>query len=410
MKKKNTLTAQLEKKGGRYYAIFRYPSYDGTRKAKWYALHLKAHPGNKREALNKMEEMKRRLQDLISVPGFEIGFSEYLRKWIETKKGKIEESTFNSFVRLVEGKILPFFKKDKLALSEVKPKHIRDLYEHLYLHGNKSGDKGLSISSIKSVKHILHAVFCQAIIEGLIRTNPTESVALPAKDNPRKHHNVLDIESANRLLGYVQDDTLMYPLLLLTLRYGLRKSEVLGIKWNAIDFDNNLFRIESVIVAGKHQERDRTKTETSRRSFLMFPEVKEAFLIRKREQERQKETLGDAYFEPIYVFTKPNGDHLNPYWVTREFQTVLEECGLPPMRFHDLRHSTACILYDNGMELLELQRWMRHGKLSMTSDVYLHISEKHEKQMADKINNMLEDAALPEKDTSQFTIENLKLG
>lgn len=395
MKKRKQLTASLVEKSGRYYALIRLPSVNGTQKTKWRSLGLAAKHGNRRIAEDRLEELKYKLREIMSVPGYAIKFKDYLRAWVQKKREEVEESTYNAINYSVEGKILPFFEPFNLALSEVKPKHLNDLYHHLYLHGNKTGEKGLSISTLKSIKNILHAVFCQAIIDGLVRTNPCESVALPAKDNPRKHHNTLNIDSANRLLGFVQEDPLMYPLLYLTLQYGLRKSEALGIKWSAIDFEKRELRIESVIVAGTIKEKDRTKTETSRRSFPLPDDVKEILMIRKEDQEHQKEILGDAYHEPIYVFTKPNGDYLNPDWVTQRFNSILEECGLPPMRFHDLRHSTANILYDNGMDILRLQEWMRHGKLSMTSDVYLHISEEHEKKMAAKINDMLEEPESP---------------
>ena len=387
--KNRPITAKLRTKNGRYYAVFYCRGKEGKTKEIWRALGLKDKPGNKRKAQDKMEEMKYELRGVLDVPGYEIAFTNYMRRYMEGKKGEVEESTYQGIRLYVDKKICGYFEHMGLSLSGVKPQHIHHFYEHLYKNGREDGTGGLSISTIKSIKSILNEAFKLAIVEELIDTNPVESVKLPAKDNPRKPHTVLNQESANRLLGGVIDDELMYPLLLTTLRYGLRHGETIGLKWSAVDFDKNLIRIETTIRSGKNPEKNGTKTETSKGTFPLLADIKEALMIRKESQRRQREILGEAYIETDYVFTFPNGRFLTQRWVNDRFKTILSECGLPPMRFHDLRHSTACILYSNGMGIKELQRWMRHGKIEMTADVYLHISKEREKELADGLQNML---------------------
>jgi len=384
--------ATLRTKNGRYYAVFYCKRKTGESKEIWRTLELEDKPGNRRKAQYKMEEIKCQLKDVLDVPGYEILFVDYLQKYKENKKGEVEDSTYNSIRLTIDKKICSYFEPMELRLSEVKPQHIHHFYEYLYKHGRADSQGGLSISSIKRIKSILNEAFKRAMIEELIVTNPIESVKLPAKDNPRKPHTVLNQESANRLLGYIIDDDLMYPLLLTTLRYGLRRSEVLGLKWSAIDFHNDLVRIESVITSEKNPEKNRTKTETSKATFPLLPDIKEALLIRKQAQARNRAMLGDEYVETDYVFTYENGKFLKPTWVTNNFKRILSECGLPYMRFHDLRHSTACILYSKGMGIKELQRWMRHGKIEMTADVYLHISKEREIELAHGLQNMLSEA------------------
>ena len=123
----------------------------------------------------------------------------------------------------------------------------------------------------------------------------------------------------------------------------------------------------------------------------MLPDIKEALMTRAESQRRQRERLGAAYVETDYVFTLPNGRFLTQEWVSRRFKKILSECGLPPMRFHDLRHSTACIMFSNGMGIKELKGWMRHSKIEVTADVYLHISKERERKLADGLQNMLSD-------------------
>ncbi len=106
----------------------------------------------------------------------------------------------------------PFFTPIELRLSKVKPKHIRDFYDYLYKHWRAGGKGGLSISSIKTIKNFLNESFKRAVIEELVIGNSVESVKLPARENPRKPHAILNKGLANRLLGSVINDELMYPL------------------------------------------------------------------------------------------------------------------------------------------------------------------------------------------------------
>ena len=394
---KHPVRATLQVKGTRYHAVLYYKGKDGEEKRKWKSLGLDTRFHSRKKAKEKMEELKMQMQGIIDIPGYHISFENYLREWYNKKQGECAPNTFQGIRNQVEHKIIPYFAPLKLALSEVKPKHIRDFYQYLYRQGGRKGE-GLSISYIKAFKSELNDAFKKAVVEGLILTNPVETVKLPAKDNPRKPHQVLTQESANYLLGFVQDDPLMFPLLLTTLHYGLRKSEVLGLKWSAVDFEKKQIRIESTIVAGKNPERNKTKTQTSRMTFPMLPDVKKVLLKRKQDQEEQSLTSDSQYESPVYVFTTPNGRYLSPDRVTKEFKKLLSECGLPPMRFHDLRHSTTCIFRDRGMRIKELQQWMRHGKIEMTADVYLHVSEERERRLAEDVSNML--ASPCEEDTA----------
>lgn len=175
----------------------------------------------------------------------------------------------------------------------------------------------------------------------------------------------------------------------MTLRYGLRHGEVLGIKWGAVDYPNRSIRIETTIGNGKNPEKNGTKTKSSNAAFPLLPDIEAALIMRKESQKRCRERFGDRYIETDYVFTYEDGNFLRQSWVMKRFKKVLAECGLPYMRFHDLRHSTACIMHNQGMGIKELQRWMRHSKIEMTADVYLHISKEREKELAGGLQNML---------------------
>ena len=170
---------------------------------------------------------------------------------------------------------------------------------------------------------------------------------------------------------------------------------MLGIKWGAVDYPNRSIRIETTIGNGKNPEKNGTKTESSKATFPLLPDVEAALTMRKESQKRCRERFGDRYIETDYVFTYEDGNFLRQSWVMKRFKEALSECGLPYMRFHDLRHSTACIMHNQGMGIKELQRWMRHSKIEMTADVYLHISKEREKELAGGLQNMLSAVSEP---------------
>ena len=183
------------------------------------------------------------------------------------------------------------------------------------------------------------------------------------------------------------DDHLLKPLIIVALYYGLRRSEILGLKWSAIDFEKDKIEIShTVLKYGSHfEERDRTKTASSRRILGLIPEVKEVLLSLQEQQKKNKKALRKLYMKNDYVFTWPDGRIIQPDYVSNAFQKVLKKNKLPKMRFHDLRHSCASLLYEKGMEIKDIQQWLGHSSISTTSDIYTHISNLHMKNLAESL-------------------------
>ncbi|MDR2953456.1 MAG: tyrosine-type recombinase/integrase, partial [Prevotella sp.] len=121
--------------------------------------------------------------------------------------------------------------------------------------------------------------------------------------------------------------------------------------------------------------KDRTKSKASRGTFMLLPEVKEILLSLKAQQAANKKLFGKQYVDSDYIFTWPDGRLFRPDYVSKRFVTVIEQMGMPHMRFHDLRHSCASILYDKGWNVKDIQEWLRHSKLETTMNIYTHISE-----------------------------------
>ncbi len=284
--------------------------------------------------------------------------------------------------------IVPYFKKKKLAINEVTPKHIKEYYVYKMKDGRKDGKKGgLSYETVKKHASVLKLIFADAIEMEDINRNPAVNVSIPQprvedKKDVLENAVFLTADEANMVLSGFDGDFLQ-PFIYVTLNYGLRRSETLGLKWSAIDFENDTLEIKHTVV--KHKtvvKKDRTKSKSSRGTFTLLPDVKELLLQVKAQQEADKKMFGKSYQSTEYVFAWPDGHEIRPDYVTKRFQKVLENVGLPHMRFHDLRHSCASILYDKGWNVKDIQEWLRHSKLETTMNIYTHISEQRKKILA----------------------------
>ena len=219
------------------------------------------------------------------------------------------------------------------------------------------------------------------MIEELINKNPALRVPLP-KGKEKQPRLFLNALQANKLLELFRDHPLQ-PLIYMTLYYGLRRGEVLGLKWSAIDFKNDKIKINHTVV--KHTTivaKDKTKTEASRREYVLLPEIKAVLLNLKKESQKNKKIFGKTYQNNDYVFTWPDGRLYRPDYITSAFQKVLAKNNFPKMRFHDLRHSCASILYDKGWELKDIQTWLGHADIETTANIYTHISKSRKEFMA----------------------------
>ena len=170
----------------------------------------------------------------------------------------------------------------------------------------------------------------------LIRSNPCELVRLPKLE--RREYEWYNASEINTLLETIKDEPL-HPLIQTTVMYGLRRSEVLGLQWQSIDFDTNTILIRhTVSMSTNVVEKDKTKNKSSYRSFPLFPEIRELLLQLKEEEQKNREFFGDTYVENDYIFKWANGAMYDPSYISHKFGDLLRKYDLPHIRFHDLRH------------------------------------------------------------------------
>ncbi|MBR1779278.1 MAG: site-specific integrase, partial [Clostridia bacterium] len=369
--------------------VLDYRDEKGARKLKWISTGLEE-KGNKRKAtemLNKIimeyEQKEPQTKTIEGTSQRDILFTDYMKNWLERKKGKVEKTTWDGYYMIIYKHFIPYFKPQKLQLNAIKPKHVIDYYEFKFRLGRADNKAGLSLGSVKKHSVLLKGILNQAYVEELIDRNPAFKIPLPKRESTETKAKFLTAKEANKILKIFSGNKLL-PIVYLTLYYGLRRGEVIGLKWSAIDFKNNKLKINHIITQSLSgvEAKDKTKTAAGKREYTLLPEIKEILLKVKEEQKNYKKILKKGFNNSDYVFTWPDGKPYKPDYITKEFPKVLAKNNFPKMRFHDLRHSCASILYDKKWELKDIQTWLGHANIQTTANIYTHVSKNRKEILA----------------------------
>lgn len=194
----------------------------------------------------------------------------------------------------------------------------------------------------------------------------------------------------NRLLEVIKDMPL-YEMVYMTFIYGLRRSELLGLKWDAVDFKKNTISIcHTVVLQNEVVHKDKTKNPSSKRTYPLLPDVRTKLEKMLEKQKSDKSLFGNCYSETGYVFVKQDGSAYYPSYPTHELSKVLKNNNLPHIRWHDLRHSTASMLIEKGWNMKDVSEWLGHSSITTTLDIYSHVSMEHKQQLGNSLNNLFD--------------------
>ena len=379
------MTGSLQIKNDIYYVVLNLKDENGKRKQKWVNTNLSVR-GNKKKAERFLRETISEYENNHISDNKNVKFTDYIARWLENHKSQVDIITWQGYNSTVQKHILPYFKKLKLDLQELSPSHIQKYYYDKFKNGRRDGKGGLSARSVKLHSIVINMVLKDAAEKNLIAYNPATRAKVPTQEKVFKG-NFYTVEQANKLLE-VCNGELVQPIYYLTLNYGLRRSEVMGLKWSAVDFNNNMLSIKHTVVQNDTIVRkDKTKNHSSKRSYPLMDDIKEILLGLKSEQEKNRELFGNKYIENDYVFTKPDGTLIRPDFVSQKLRKLIKEHNLPYIRFHDMRHTCASILLSKGWTLKDIQEWLGHSDITITANIYTHIDITRKQELARNMSN-----------------------
>ena len=270
--------------------------------------------------------------------------------------------------------------------------------QHLQAFYVKKSEEGLSATTINHFHNVLHKALDTAVKWNLVARNVCDLVSPPRRKRFEVHP--LTLGQVHKLLSVI-DGHEMEALFKLALATGLRRGELMGLKWQDINFDTGVLQVRRILsrvptkMPGKGYVEAEPKTQKSRRSIMIAPFALEAL---KQHQERQLEAklkAGSAWQEHDYVFCTSIGTHLNPTRdILDQLKVLLKKAGLPDMRFHDLRHSAATLLLSVGVHPKVVQEILGHSQISITMDVYSHMLPGMQQDAMSRLNDAIKEGML----------------
>ena len=369
----------LREQNGIYQIVLSWQDECGKRKTKSVSTGLPV-KGNKRraeallsEARESFDPMKKSEDAPKPRPrAEELQLTEFFVNWLELMKNSVELSTYSGYELTIRRRLLPYFEPKHLTLRELSPMDIQEYYQY------SLNVEGVSANTVIHRHANIRKALQYAVQMGLIEFNPADRVQRPKK--AAFVGGVYNEAELDELFRAVRGDAIELAVILGAF-YGLRRSEIVGLRWEAVDFERKTFTIchtaTEVVVDGKTVvvDKDRPKTKSSCRTLPMVAPFETLLLRMKAEQKENRRVCGSAYCTDYldYVYVDALGSRITPNRISDRFPAVLKKNGLRKIRFHDLRHSCATLLYANGVSLKEIQEWLGHSNISTTSNIYTHL-------------------------------------
>jgi|LSQX01.2.fsa_nt_gb integrase len=224
-----------------------------------------------------------------------------------------------------------------------------------------------------------------AVKMGLLNANPIGFVQVP---KIKKYDaNYYTVEQLDNLIT-ITKGTIIESAVYLTVHCGFRRGEILGLRWQDIDFKEGVLKVRNTRTRVATNVEKRPKSESSIRTLPLIPRVNEYLKALKEQQEQDKNLYGNSYKESDYVCRYEDGTPVNVNTIDHVFKRILANNNMPHIRFHDLRHSTACYLIKNGSNLKDIQVWLGHSDISITANIYAHVDAEMKRNTATKIDEL----------------------
>ncbi len=387
------MRGSLQKKHGKYYLVFDFGIDPETkkRKQKWH----NTGTDNKQLAESMIPDIMKKVLTGQYIEPSDNTTKGYLDEWLEfMKPPRIKPRTYDSYKWAIESACKHF---GAVPLEELKNRHI-DKYIQ-----KKLAD-GLSPTSIGTHIRVLRSAFKQAVAWEMIYRNPCEAVKSPSKAHYKA--KVLTSEQVLQMLDHFAkyEGGRFYLPILLAASTGMRRGEVCGLRWQDVDLDGrNIVVRHTRFVRDKQLVLAPVKTKKSNRDNPVPTRLLFALKIEERRQAANKLRLGDDYafgddYDKVgFVWCWDDGSAPSTDELTRHFKTGMTEAGLPVIRFHDLRHTCATLLLEDGVDMKTVSEQLGHSTMYITSDLYAHVTEKMRSQVLSSMDRITQAQPAPEK-------------
>ena len=382
---------EVQDKRGIY--SYRYTTPTGKRKA--------IYAGTLKELREKEKKLQVDLNDGLRSDGENLTINQMFERWVDIKKRLVRGNTMSNYIGMYETHVKPSFGKRRI--KKVVKSDIKKFYNHL------SDEKCLSISVIEIIQNVLRQVFEMALEDGYLKVNPAVNLLREFK----KAHNfdtekrmALEKDEQALFINFLKNSdnyNHWYPIFAVMLGTGMRVGEVIGLRWQDIDFEKNTISVNHTLIyynKGKGKSNIFTvnppKTKSGYRTIPMLPEVREAFLQEKQYQAdfgiKCKARI-DGYTD--FIFVNRFGQPQHQGTLNKAIKRIIRDCNdevllnhdiddepvlLPDFSCHILRHTFATRLCEAEMNVKTIQVVLGHSDIRVTLDIYTDVTETHKQE------------------------------
>ena len=382
-KKKDGLRAKnIQGKGGKLYiTTSKLIIVDGKKKYKiiWTATGLDDTKENLPKAIAIRDKAYTSTENTLTVDK-SVRMSELVDQFLSVKKRSIADTTYSSYVFRGEH-IKAFF--GEIRVTSIKTSDIEAFYDYLVTN------KDLQRRTIKDIKNLLNSVMEYAVRNSVIISNPVEDaefnkmLGATTKKAKNNDENFFTYDEALKFLELIEKNEL-YELYYLTIYFGLRREELLGLKWSCVDFKRKEMTINHTVTVGTQVNRlDETKTEASNRTYPLSDDVIALLANLRAKESENRKLFGSAYQDNDYIFKHDDGTLYYPQYPTKAFSKLLKHLsGAVPtdITFHGLRTSCVSILVHAGYDVKYIQKWVGHKSIDTTLKYYTKAKDSEAKE------------------------------
>ena len=350
--------------------------------------------GTKEEVEKKLLNLRYELINGSYMEETNITMEKWLLTWLNVyKKNKLGPGTFDNYETNIINHIIPNI--GKVELKKLRTDHLQIFYNKLLVNGNKKTGKELSPKTIRRVHVIINAALEQAIKVKHINENVSKYVELLKIEN--KEFEYLNSDEITQFLNYCDGDRFCAAFVL-ECYTGVRRGELLGLRWQDVSFDKDQIRINQVVKVVKNRDGEGNKTKlifgtpktrSSRRTIPVPENVISILKEYQKQQNEEKMLIGKRYKDNDLLFCKVDGTPIRPQNFTNHFKRLLKESGVEKkVRFHDLRHSVASLLLELDQHPKVVQELLGHSVIATTLDIYSHVTLEKKSKATSSLHNL----------------------
>lgn len=350
----------------------------------------------KEEALSWLRTTRVNMERGFDLKGGNTTVAEYLEEWLDNHRISLRSKTAHAYSRMIKNHILPFLGNKRL--KDLKLVTIEEFYSELL-------QKGLGPRTIRITHNILHTSLAKAVKYGLLIYNPTQGASLP-----RYFHNEMNVMDTSQVTQFLvaAQNSKYHVLFHFAITTGMRFGELLGLRWTDVQWNAGVIHIQRQMqdVPGEGCVFVEPKTNAGRRTIKLGEGSLDLLRHHKQDQEFQQKVVGQRWRGMDLVFTNTIGGPGVTSNIRKEFHRVLDLAGLPQIRFHDLRHTTASLLLNNKVPVIVVSNMLGHSKPSVTLDIYAHVFHDMQGEAAVIMDKLVTPIKVEIPSSSVLTVRN----